>query len=379
MSKWSVRLVLAISGGLVLGITPLAPAPQEPGTEYTFTIDEEASYVFVDIGGDGVITDQSPMVGAFSLFLGEPTAGSPTNWDVRCVLGRSNLINTEDIVLKVAPGFVEASILAEQLKLFDMDIWYQDPNDWNVDPNWWPDPNDALDANDAPDPNSIAPGDPNDPNYHDPNDPNFLRWVDLTGGPGVSSGMLNSEVFFFWRYYVVAFGTPEEGASIEWSKPFGPWTVSVADAPLLDPNETPAGEVQATVDWQFWVSGDFAILGTVHLEGACKLYDLSLSLVNPQYGSVAVEPNLPGHPAGSVVVLTAEPIEGKSFNRWVIFDPNYPGDANFGTIDSNLVLYLTMDEDKSVEAAFKCGSGMPPFVAMSLLALAVGVVIRRLT
>ncbi|MBN1342244.1 MAG: hypothetical protein JXQ73_06170 [Phycisphaerae bacterium] len=120
---------------------------------------------------------------------------------------------------------------------------------------------------------------------------------------------------------------------------------------------------------------------------------LSLSIVNSNYGSVSVDPDLlddPNHDAndiselrrytdGTGIILVAEPIEGKSFNRWTIFDPNYPGDANFATFDSNTVLYVTMDDDKAIEAAFKCGSGMPPFVAMSLLALGLGVVIRRLT
>ncbi|MBN1346873.1 MAG: hypothetical protein JXQ73_29545 [Phycisphaerae bacterium] len=132
---------------------------------------------------------------------------------------------------------------------------------------------------------------------------------------------------------------------------------------------------------------------------------LSLNVINPQYGSVTIDPDVLDDPNNSVVwdpndaneppsqdwsllrrytdgtsiVMVAEAIAGKSFNRWVIFDPNYPGDANFGTADSNTVLYLTMDEDKSVEAAFKCGSGVPPFVGMMLLGLCVGVVIRRLT
>ncbi|MBN1342412.1 MAG: hypothetical protein JXQ73_07015 [Phycisphaerae bacterium] len=120
---------------------------------------------------------------------------------------------------------------------------------------------------------------------------------------------------------------------------------------------------------------------------------LDLNVVNTNYGTVTINPDLRNDPnddpndwshqrrytQGTEVVLVAEPIEGKSFNRWLIFDPNYPGDANHATPDSNTVLYLTMDVDKSVEAAFKCGTGAPPFMAMSLLALGLGVVIRRLT
>ncbi|MBN1341856.1 MAG: hypothetical protein JXQ73_04210 [Phycisphaerae bacterium] len=130
---------------------------------------------------------------------------------------------------------------------------------------------------------------------------------------------------------------------------------------------------------------------------------LDLTVINPQYGTVTIDPDLladcnnmdpndydpPNNPPysaqrrytdGTEIVLVAEAIAGKSFKQWLILDPNYPGDANYASAsDSNTVLYLTMDEDKAIEASFKCGSSMPLFLAVTLMALAVGVVVRRLT
>ncbi len=36
-----------------------------------------------------------------------------------------------------------------------------------------------------------------------------------------------------------------------------------------------------------------------------------------------------------------------------------------------------MDADWQIEAAFKCGGSVPPFIAMTLLALVLAVIIRR--
>lgn len=123
----------------------------------------------------------------------------------------------------------------------------------------------------------------------------------------------------------------------------------------------------------------------------CKL---TLNVVKPNYGAVAIDPDLrdptdPNTPdekklrytKGTGIALSAVPISGKSFGGWAVWaDPNKYPDANFITIqDSNAVLYLTMDHDYLAEATFKCGSGVEPFVGVVLLALAVGVVVRRLT
>jgi hypothetical protein len=82
---------------------------------------------------------------------------------------------------------------------------------------------------------------------------------------------------------------------------------------------------------------------------------------------------------GTEVVLTAMPVGGKGFKAWTIYDPNFPGDVGHATMDSNSVLYLTMDADWQIEVDFKCGSGLPPFIAAAVLALGVAVAVRRFT
>ncbi len=106
---------------------------------------------------------------------------------------------------------------------------------------------------------------------------------------------------------------------------------------------------------------------------------LTLNVVKGEYGTVTVEPNLPLYAPGTVVTLTATPIEGKSFNEWTIWeDPNLYPDAQFATIDGNPVLQLTMNHDYTVEAAFKCGSGTGQMLPLLVIGVAVlGIVSRR--
>ncbi len=119
---------------------------------------------------------------------------------------------------------------------------------------------------------------------------------------------------------------------------------------------------------------------------------LSLTVGNSHMGTVLIDPELadPNDPNteserllrytdGTGIVLLGHAYQGKSFKQWVIFDPNHPGDSNHITIDSNAVLFLMMDADWEIEGSFKCGGSLPPFIAMTLLALALGVVVRRIT
>ncbi len=119
---------------------------------------------------------------------------------------------------------------------------------------------------------------------------------------------------------------------------------------------------------------------------------LNLYIVKPQYGSVAVHPRVldPNDPNtaderlyrftdGTPIVIQATPISGKAFDAWTIWEDasKYP-DANFAVTDSNTTIYLTMNSSYVVESRFKCGSGLPPFVAAVLLVLGAGITLRRL-
>jgi len=123
----------------------------------------------------------------------------------------------------------------------------------------------------------------------------------------------------------------------------------------------------------------------------CKV---TLNVVKPNYGSVTpidpdlrdpTEPNTPEQKIlrstnGTPIVMTATPISGKAFGGWAIWsDPSKYPDANYASLDANTVLFLTVDGNKLVEATFKCGSGIEPLLVIGMAALALGVVIRRLT
>lgn len=105
--------------------------------------------------------------------------------------------------------------------------------------------------------------------------------------------------------------------------------------------------------------------------------DVDPALLDPNDPNTDLE-RLYRYTDGTEVVLVATPAEERSFKQWVIYDPNYPGDFDHATIDTNTVLQLTMDQDHEIRAEFNCGSGVPPFVAMSLLALGAGCMLRRL-
>lgn len=109
---------------------------------------------------------------------------------------------------------------------------------------------------------------------------------------------------------------------------------------------------------------------------------LELTLLNEDYGEVDISPNPVADPPttffpNEVVGLVATPIEGKAFSKWVIYDPNFPGDANYATEDTNTVTTINMMCDREVEAVFKCGSGtggLLPLgvVGLSLWGMAIG-------
>jgi len=117
--------------------------------------------------------------------------------------------------------------------------------------------------------------------------------------------------------------------------------------------------------------------------GEPATYTLTLEIVNSAWGSVAFDPepndpNLPTYPADANVTLTATPNEGKGFKHWVIYDPNYPGDANHVVLDANASTTIVMDADREVTAAFKCGGGgMAPLWAAGLLLMGVMAAVRR--
>ncbi len=199
-----------------------------------------------------------------------------------------------------------------------------------------------------------------------------------------------------------------DGDKYDWD---GTWQLN---ADLGDPNSFdqevggywPSGGT-AVVTWSDaeWGNGFPAQCRFDNIEARTAVFTnvshtLDLTVSNTHMGTVTIDPDLladannidpndydppnsPGYDArrrytdGTPIVLVARANQGKSFKGWVIYDPNHPGDANHITQDANAILYLTMDADWQIEAAFKCGGGVPPFVAIALLALGLGAMIRR--
>lgn len=124
-------------------------------------------------------------------------------------------------------------------------------------------------------------------------------------------------------------------------------------------------------------------------------HTLSLRISGDSRGKVTIEPDLvdaagqpndPNDPnalrrytTGTEIVLVADAFEGRGFKGWTIYDPNFaPGDANHAFLDSNAILYLTMDADYVIKATFTCsGSGQVPLLAVTLLVIALTFARRR--
>jgi hypothetical protein len=247
--------------------------------------------------------------------------------------------------------------------------------------------------------------DPNDPNFngngpYDPCDwlPIYDRWADLTGGPDVYTGTLNSEILYFWRFLIYPIGADPNDpnniedfdAAFEWADPFRYWEVELTKV---------GGEPDSIVlEWYAWSTGDIYFAIPIHLEGINGGVARSLDLrkiKTEEYGTVSIDPDwtkytrpmdseitgLYKFPDGMGVVMTATKYEGRSFKKWKIWtDPaDYPNNTSMVS-DTNEVAYLLMDGDVVVEAVFGCSdsSGILPPIAIVLLVLALGVARRRM-
>ncbi len=125
--------------------------------------------------------------------------------------------------------------------------------------------------------------------------------------------------------------------------------------------------VPGTAMWMNFVV--FNIYGDPSLSIIPKSYPLTVNVQNSVLGSVLRDPqpsdsNSSGYAPGSVVTLTAEPLAGREFDGWQIFDPNYPGDAGHATVDANATIALIMDTAREVKATFRCGGLAPAMLPL---------------
>jgi len=117
------------------------------------------------------------------------------------------------------------------------------------------------------------------------------------------------------------------------------WSVQAVDSAL------------AGSGWAAEQSYAFPALPTYHT--------LWLTIKNPTYGTIDIDPNDPNwppftYPEGTELTLTAEPNEGKKFTKWKVWDAN---DPNVFVLDTNNPIAIVMSADRKVKAFFKCGGG----------------------
>jgi hypothetical protein len=254
------------------------------------------------------------------------------------------------------------------------------------------------------------------PSEYDPNDPNWLDPNNLWQTPGY----MDEHNGFWIALQFISDGVAGDpngkqlkctcwnGEKFDWD---ATWIVS-KDLGTVDPD----------LDWWpewYWTDG-LTGLGAYgdsgegipadvvfdNVEARIGLFTnvshtLSLKVKNADYGTVTIDPdllddpnnasgdpNVPTDPNelrrytdGTEITMVAEAIEGRAFKKWKIWDdPNHYPDPNDVIGDTNTVLYLTMGNDYRIEAVFSCASSsvLPP-VAIALLMMVLGVLIRRLT
>ncbi len=80
------------------------------------------------------------------------------------------------------------------------------------------------------------------------------------------------------------------------------------------------------------------------------------------WGSVSCSPRAlndaqPKFQHNTPVTLTAVPYSERSFSKWLVYDPCYPGDANYAIDDANAMTSVVMDVPREVSAVFGTTTG----------------------
>jgi len=106
----------------------------------------------------------------------------------------------------------------------------------------------------------------------------------------------------------------------------------------------------------------------VSLQVTCRLSTQGHVEIRPEPN----DPNAWQYPLGTRLTLTAVPAPDRFFKYWELYDPNYPGDDNYVTIDANNPLTLFLRGDRQITAVFGCSSGMGQ--VLPLMAVGMGLI-----
>jgi len=149
---------------------------------------------------------------------------------------------------------------------------------------------------------------------------------------------------------------------------------------ICDPNDPGDANVPpATIDPNICITIVMDNHRQVTAVFAWPNYALTIHKVNPLWGSVHPVPFEPNYvyAACTEVTLNAQPVPGRGFSHWTLYDPNHCGDVNYAVFDTNNPITVVMDSDKCVTAVFKCGTSIEPLLPIILGALGLFVWVRR--
>ncbi len=138
---------------------------------------------------------------------------------------------------------------------------------------------------------------------------------------------------------------------------------------LVDPNSGWVLQQAADINESGQIVGHGLHNGQTRAFILTPVYTLTVSVTHPEWGGVIVEPDLPYYEPNAVVRLTMYKDDNRYWGGW-------QGDVPPGhEVDNPLV--ITMDADKEISTAFKCGFGMGSMLPLTGIAMFAVLAARR--
>jgi regulation of enolase protein 1 (concanavalin A-like superfamily) len=133
---------------------------------------------------------------------------------------------------------------------------------------------------------------------------------------------------------------------------------AVAEWTLLDTHTAPLGDSPMVgiggYNAMSYASGELAEFDYFRLS---NIPTYVIAIYTGGLGTVLKDPDQEHYKYGDVVALTALEDYGYNFKFWKVYDPNFPGDANYVVRDNNNPIQLVMFADWEVDAIYGCSAG----------------------